>query len=81
MKQWLHNKWELRQKVLLCVVDAVTSDWSLNPAKPAALGRRLKAAPGQEVMGSVPSSEESCGNGRGVKRGQVQFQLDIHSTL
>lgn len=69
MKQWLHNKWDLRQKVVLCVVDDVIRDWSLNPAKPAAPGRRLEAAPGHEVMGSVPSFEESCGNGRGGKRG------------
>lgn len=76
-----HNKWDLRWKGFHRVVGVVTSDWILDPAKPAAPEKRLEAAPGHEVMGSVSSSEEGCGNGRGGKRGRVQFPPDIHSRL
>jgi len=68
VKQWLRNKCDLRQKVVLSVSDVVIGDWSLNPAQPAAPGRRLEVAPAHEVMSSMPSSEESCGNGRGGKK-------------
>lgn len=68
VKQWLHNKWGLREKVVLCVVGVVTGDWSLNPAKPAAPGRRLEAAPGHEAMASMPSSSDSCANGKGWEK-------------